>query len=173
MSVIIGIDPGAKGAVAVYLHGEWQVFDCPTVEVSKKKTRKNPKPGQTKGYISVTAKCDPAGMSLLLREHNYEGVQVFMEKVGAMPKQGVTSTFGFGEGYGMWKGILATLEMPWTEVTPQRWKKAMLDGMTKDKGNSLARAKQLFPYLAPELKLKKNDGRAEAALIGEYGRRQL
>lgn len=173
MSVVIGIDPGVTGAVAVYCGDQWIVEDCPTNIAVKRKTRRAPKPSQSKSYKSKTHACDPAGMAALLTEYNYEDAQVFVEKVGPMKGQGVTSMFGFGMGYGIWLGVLATLQLPYTLVTPQAWKKEMLIGVGQEKGASIARAKQLFPYLSDCLTRAKDDGRAEAILIGEYGRRLL
>lgn len=162
--VTIGIDPGQTGAIAVCIEGDWAVFDCPvlTVETTNRKT---------KSGKSVKNTPDPAGMAALLEKCNYEGAHAYIEKVGAAPGQGVTSMFNFGKGYGMWLGILAALKIPYTLVTPQAWKKAMMAGMAKEKAASIVRATQLFPEMADRLTLKKHDGRAEALLIAEYGRR--
>ena len=164
---IIGIDPGKTGAMAIYSRS-WAVHDCPTVEI---------KSGKTKKEVA-----DPTLMAALMREvvqsfDHLEGqgdIHVFIEKVHAMPKQGVSSSFNFGMGYGAWHGIIAAMQLPVTFVTPQAWMKVMLQGMAKgDKQAGRLRALQLFPYLAEELKLKKHDGRGDALCIGEYGRRTL
>jgi crossover junction endodeoxyribonuclease RuvC len=99
---------------------------------------------------------------------------VFLEKVSAMKGQGVTSMFSFGTNYGTWLGIIAAFHFPYTLVTPQAWKKAMMEGMDKsnDDGDR-QRALQLFPEMGVHLARKKDDGRADALLICEYGRRQL
>lgn len=90
---------------------------------------------------------------------------VYIEKATAMPKQGVVSTGRFLMGYGMLRGICAGLGVPYSIVLPQRWKKAVMDGMGKDKRASVLRAKQLFP----DIELGKNDhGKADALLIGFY-----
>ena len=164
---VIAIDPGKTGAVAAYSR-TWVVHDCPTVEI---------KSGRTKKEVA-----DPTLMAALLWEivrgfGHREGqgdIQVFIEKVHAMPKQGVSSSFNFGMGYGAWQGIIAAMQLSVTFVTPQAWGEVMLQGMAKgDKQAGRLRALQLFPYLAEELKLKKNDGRGDALCIGEYGRRTL
>lgn len=164
---ILAIDPGKTGAVARYRSRQWEVYDCPTVTISTRNAR-------TKSGKSVKEYCDPAGMSHLLKSliAGKEAV-VFIEKVTAGKAQGATSMFNFGQGFGMWQGILAALELPYTWITPQAWKKVMLAGFGKEKDASLARAKQLFPYLVPQLTRKKDDGRAEAVLIGEFARKHL
>ena len=89
-----------------------------------------------------------------------------------MPGQGVRSMFTMGYGVGVWTGLLVGLLLPYNRVTPQRWKKLMMDGIAaKDKDASRHRAQQLFPLA--DLRLKKHDGRAEALLIAEYGHRTL
>jgi len=160
--IVLGIDPGLSGAIAACKDGHWSVRDCPVLEGQK-----------TKAGRKVAARsCDPAGMADLVAEMAGPGCHAFVEKVGPMPRQGVTSTFGFGAGYGMWLGVLAAMGIPYTLVAPQRWKGVMMDGMDRGKGASIIRAKQLFPSLSGDLSRAKDDGRAEALLICEYGRRQ-
>jgi crossover junction endodeoxyribonuclease RuvC len=100
-----------------------------------------------------------------------EKVLVVLESVHSMPKQGVASSFSFGQGLGMWQGIIAAFGMALEMPSPQRWKKAMLADQGKDKDASRFKAIQLFPSLTSQLSRKKDDGRAEALLLGEYGRR--
>jgi hypothetical protein len=88
-----------------------------------------------------------------------------------MPKQGVASSFCFGEGKGMWEGIIAAYAMAVELVSPQRWKKEMMADQGKDKSAARFKAMALFPSLADQLKLVKHDGRAEALLMAEYARR--
>jgi len=153
---IIGIDPGVTGAVAIISRSGVGLYDTPTALVKVGKTARTE-------YM-------PAEMAALLRgERN---AHVFIEKVGAMPGQGVTSMFGFGKGFGLWLGILSALEIPYTLVTPQAWKKLMMSGMA-DKDAARTRAQQLFPGAAAALSRKKDIGRADALLIAEYGRRTL
>lgn len=157
---VLGIDPGASGALAILSGREPVVFDCPTVQIkvgSKYRTR-----------------CDPNGMARLLDAVlGLRNAHAFIEKVHANPKQGVSSMFTFGEAFGLWRGILAALRIPHTMVTPQAWKKGMMRGMTTEKDSSRARAMELWPDMYEQLKRKKDDGRAEALLIAEYGRREL
>ena len=152
--ITIGIDPGKTGAVAIF-DGGWTVVDCPTVTAKIGK--------------SIKQIPDPGLMSEILRP--YAGrARVALEKVHAMPGQGVSSMFSFGTNYGIWQGIVAAFEMPITLVTPQSWKKAMLAGMGKGKDEARIRALQLFPALKSSLGRKRDIGRADALLIGEYGR---
>jgi crossover junction endodeoxyribonuclease RuvC len=100
-----------------------------------------------------------------------EKVLVVLENVHSMPKQGVASSFSFGQGLGMWQGIIAAFGMPLEMPSPQRWKKEILADQGKDKDASRFKAIQLYPALASQLSRKKDDGRAEAILMAEYGRR--
>ena len=90
----------------------------------------------------------------------------YIESVHSMPKQGVSSTFTFGRNYGFLRGCLCALEIPYHEVTPQKWQKALECLSHGDKNVTKARAQQLFP------KLKITHAIADALLIAEYGRRQ-
>lgn len=158
---VIGIDPGASGAIAVLQNGQVQTFDTPYAKV---------KGG--KGEYST------AGMVRLLKPFEPvlpgdEAVHVVMELVHAMPGQGVTSMFNFGKGYGIWLGILSALGLPYTLVSPRTWKKVMLADMGAEKDHARIRAQQMFPAAAEQFTRKRDDGRAEAALLAEYGRRTL
>lgn len=162
----MGIDPGITGAVSLFIDKDTiKIFDTPTVEIRVGKSVKNE-------YV-------PEAMADILRiaprtEQESQGrlkTHVYIEKVGAMPGQGVTSMFNFGKGFGIWLGILAALKIPHTLITPQSWKKEMLHGMSKDKDVARLRACQLFPNLSEQLKRKKDIGRADALLIGEFCRR--
>ena len=89
-----------------------------------------------------------------------------------MPKQGVRSTFTFGMGFGLVKGVVLGLRLPLVEVTPQEWKRKILKGYPKGSEDTVA--KKLWPnqsFLATERSRKPHDGIIDAALIAEYGRR--
>jgi crossover junction endodeoxyribonuclease RuvC len=153
----IGIDVGLTGAVAVILEsGEIIIFDTPTTVVKSGKKNKTT-------YLERE-------MASILEAFS-SGSQTFLEGQHSMPEQGVASVFSLGEGFGLWKGILAGLGMSFTIVTPQAWKKALMEGMGKEKGAARVRAQQLFPKITGELHLVKHHGRADAVLIAEYGRR--
>jgi len=155
--MIVGIDPGQTGAVAfIYPSGMVEMFDTPVESIKKGK-------GSKTEYM-------PPNMADLLRAMAIR--HVFIEQVHSMPGQGVASSFGFGKGFGIWIGILAALQIPYTFVTPQAWKKQLMLG-NADKDAARGRAMQLYPVVSKELSRKKDIGRADALLIAEYGRRTL
>lgn len=155
MSFIIGIDPGAGGAVAIIERsGELvQVFDMPSVEVVVG--------GKAKRRVS------PEMLAAELRLYNVHGSLAYIEQVNAMPGQGVTSMFAFGEAFGLAKGVLAGLGIPMQTVTPGKWKKAL--NLNAGKDAARAKAAALWPTQAGEFKRVKDDGKAEAALIAHWG----
>jgi crossover junction endodeoxyribonuclease RuvC len=153
--IYIGIDPGLFGSVGVITDYSAAVFDTPTTKIKKGKTTKNQ-------YL-------PSEMASILLRFKGDDVHVVIEAIHAMPKQGVTSSFNFGVGYGLWLGILAAYEIPHTKVTPQAWKKEIMKGCT-DKDASRIRAAELFPGLSSQFAKKKDDGRAESMLMAQYCR---
>jgi len=167
IKTVIGIDPGLHGAAAVITGGIPGIYDTPTLKAENgfQKKKKNGK--RVKKYKNVYSV--PAMVRIL--SPYKDCAHVFLEKIHAMPGQGTASMFTMGEGYGLWQGIITALGMPLTLVTPQTWKKAMMEGMTKGKDASILRAGQLYPDLV-EVFAKHHD-RAESLLIAEYGRREL
>jgi crossover junction endodeoxyribonuclease RuvC len=153
MSFVIGIDPGISGAIAVF---DWysytlkEVIDMPTLEVDSGKTKKR--------HISAVSLCNYLTV--------FSNAHVVIEKVGAMPGQGVTSMFNFGRSAGIIEGVVAALRMPHTYVTPAAWTKAV--GRAAGKDASRMRAMELFPAKADLFKRAKDDGRADAALIAYW-----
>jgi len=153
--IFVGIDPGLDGAVAaLYADGSVESLrDTPTLTVVSGKKKKR--------------EYDTASMaSMLYWDKDYFKPIIGLESVHAMPGQGVVSMFSMGRGLGIWEGIISAYIYSHTKITPQRWKKALLDGMGKDKDASRLRAIQLFPD--QPLVLKKHHGRAEALLIAHY-----
>jgi crossover junction endodeoxyribonuclease RuvC len=98
-----------------------------------------------------------------------------VEKVGAMPGQGVVSMFRFGMGYGQILGCLAACGVPVELVTPQRWKGRILAGTKKDKDAAVAYCRRVFPSISliPARCRSPHDGIADALCLLEYGRREL
>lgn len=97
-----------------------------------------------------------------------------LEKVGAMPGQGVVSMFNFGQSVGYIKGVLESFHIPYQEITPQKWKREF--GLSSDKTKSAEVCRKLFPdvnLLATPRCKKPHDGMAEALLMAEYARRKL
>lgn len=146
---ILGIDPGAKGALAFFdvNAGILDVIDTPAVQVKRgQKLKLEISPQMT---ASVIAARKPS--------------VAVMERTGAMPGQGVSSMYQFGRSCGMLEGILAALQIPVTYVSPATWQKDVNARAGKD-GNR-ARAAELYPAYAAEFARKKDDGRADAALM--------
>jgi hypothetical protein len=146
LTVIMGVDPGVSGAVAFYfpmVPSRIAVDDVPVAG----------------GEINVHE------LARLIRIHR--PTMAIIERVNAMPGQGVASSFNFGRSYGDVRGAIGACDVPMHFVTPQKWKKHF--GLSADKEESRLRAIRLFPSVADSFKLKKHDGRAEAALIALYG----
>ncbi|MFH1499883.1 MAG: hypothetical protein ABII82_18890 [Verrucomicrobiota bacterium] len=151
---VMGIDPGLSGAVARFVADELVVLDMPTVEIKRG--------GRKKRDIDIRQLYDIIAVPWAVPQH------VYLEKAGAMPGQGVSSMFAYGKGYGVILGLLTALGIPYTEVPPATWKRALRVPAGKD--GARARASQLMPTAAHQWPLKKHDGRAEAALLACYGR---
>ena len=146
--VIWGIDPGINGALAAFHveEGHLDIHDMPIMEVRGKKT------------------VSPQLVKNILSEHHGP---VCIERVGAMPGQGVSSMFNFGKGYGILLGVVAGLDMPIVEVAPPTWTKSLKVPQGKD--GHRARACELLPAYSQMFARKKDDGRADAALLAFYG----
>lgn len=143
--IYIGIDPGKSGALAVI---------------------------SDDGSVSVVP-FDPDTYQATLR-YAPGPTRAVLEHVTAMPKQGVTSMFNFGQNFGYIKGLLEAFEIPYELVRPQKWKKEF--GITGDKNSSIEVCKRLFPSVPlrrTERCRKDDDGMAEALLMAEYARRRL
>jgi crossover junction endodeoxyribonuclease RuvC len=151
---IIGIDVGLNGAIAM-MRGETLtgIVDMPTVSLDRN--------GKTKRQISI-----PELIAIL---DEFKPEEAFIEKVFAMAGQGVTSVFSFGRSLGAIEGVIAARSIKATLITPQTWQKSMAVSGGKD--GARARAMELFPYNVDYFKLKKHDGRADAALIACWGLR--
>lgn len=145
------------GAIAVFEDGKLVKLDAmPVVLVNGS--------GRSKSKRRV----DAAGVAAVLRsllpiDHAH------LEKVGAMPGEGAVGAFSFGRGVGSIEGALAAFAVPLTTVPPGVWKNALR--CPADKGKARARASELFPTMAQHWPQVKDDGKAEAALIGLYGLR--
>jgi crossover junction endodeoxyribonuclease RuvC len=151
--MIIGIDPGAKGALA-WLSGDGHLIavqDLPWIK------------GHGLNAASFAAWIE-------LRD---DIRHAFVERVASRPGQGVVSVFTFGMNYGQIIGVLTGLKIPVTLIAPTKWKPAVGLPTGSNKAASRARAAQLWPGAADSFARVRDDGRAEAALIGMYGARTL
>ena len=159
----IGIDPGVSGALAI-LYGENQVeiADMPVMLSSKNRSQVNAAE-LAKILHRWEYRSSPASPPALPMS---ERLVAYVERVGAMPHQGVVSMFGFGVSFGIVLGVLGALQIPVVLVTPAKWKRrAGLIGKPKDYARTLAQ--QLYPGI--ELGRKKDIGRADALLIARFG----
>ena len=150
--IYIGIDPGKSG-------GWSALFEDGHMDV---------RPWDDRLFIASMQ-----GLSLAIPTG--EGIICALEKVGAMPKQGVSSTFKFGEEYGLIQGVLKALNIPYQTIPPQTWKKEF-SLLHQDKSKSIETAQRLFPkanFFPTERCRKPSDGMCESALLMEYARRKL
>ncbi len=155
MTLFVGIDPGLSGALAFLFGEEMDVCPMPVLTITKSK--------------GVRRVLDLTALANLIddKTKNAARVSVFIERVSAMPKQGVASMFSFGESYGAIKGIVAAHFLPMALVTPVAWKAKLK--VSKNKDDARYRASQLMPRFAHLWSRRKDDGMAEAALIAFYG----
>lgn len=150
MTVVLGIDPGCSGALVLVTEqgGYIDHLAMPTIKVGTK------------------SRVNGAAVSAWLRQYGI--THAFLEQVGAMPGQGTASMFTFGHAAGVAEGILQGLNIPYTLVTPQAWKKsAGLIGSDKDAARS--RAIQLYPELRALDAKAKGQAIADALLIARFG----
>jgi len=155
----VGIDPGLDGGLAIMNNNRLcGIKVMPT------------KPG-AKGGRDI----DAAALANILT--SWAPIdKVAVEQVHAMKGQGVTSTFNFGKGYGKVLAVIEVLKIPMTSVTPQRWKKSILDGLGRDKNASIRFVQSAFPgvdFRATERCKVPHDGVAEATCLAEYARREV
>ena len=151
---IIGIDPGLSGAIAVLENNKvLNIFDMPVMSEGKKNKR------QLNSALLVN----------LIKENiqNNEEVAVVVEQVNAMPGQGVTSMFNFGQSFGILKGICSAMQLSVYFVRPAKWKK-YFNLINSEKDASRTRAIEIFPYYSSHLSRKKDSNKADAILIASF-----
>jgi crossover junction endodeoxyribonuclease RuvC len=149
-ALTIGIDPGLSGAIAM-LDTAGSVCYVEDLPIMRDKT---------------LAWIDGSYLQSILMRRGGRPATAMIERVSAMPKQGVASSFQFGVGFGSILGVLQALAIPIEFVTPRVWKKSY--GLDSDKKAALHKARLLYPDV--DLHLAKHDGRAEALLIARYAR---
>lgn len=159
--IIIGIDPGYTGAFAFGLLGPDASFSLIDVKDMPTTTVKSGRSNKAEVLLSDLASIlSPDNMPLALQAN------VFIERVHAMPGQGVTSMFRFGKVFGNIEGVVAALGLPISYLNPADWQRVA--GVRRDPSAGLLRASQLFPT-ADFFTLKKHHNRADAALIAYAG----
>ena len=154
--LIIGIDPGISGSICFLEDGTIKdVLEMPTMTEGKK-NKKQVNGNQLFNEIKSR-----------LSEINQDDVCVVVEHVTAMPGQGVTSMFNFGQSYGVIKGICSAMQLPIHFVRPTKWKK-YFNLINTSKDASRSRAIEIFPKISDNLKRKKDSNKADAILIASY-----
>ena len=151
---IFGIDPGISGAICVLKQGKiLEVYEMPTMIDGKKNKR------QVNG-AEVT--------NIFEKEiNNEDSAKVVVEHVTAMPGQGVTSMFNFGQSFGVLKGICAALKLPIYFVRPVKWKKHF-NLIKTNKDASRTKVIEIFPYISSKIPRKKDSNKADSILIAKY-----
>ena len=154
--IIIGIDPGIAGAICFFSNGNViDVIDMPSMAEGKKNKK------QVNGNQLFNE------IKLRLTKNSNEEICVVVEHVTAMPGQGVTSMFNFGQSFGVIKGICSAMQLPIHFVRPAKWKK-YFNLINTSKDASRTRAIEIFPKISEKLKRKKDCNKADAILIASY-----
>ena len=151
---IIGIDPGLNGAIAVLQNNKViEIHDIPVMTDGKKNKRQ----------------LNSAQLVKLLKDNFQDETDtvVIVEQVNAMPGQGVTSMFNFGQTFGAIKGICAALNLPIFFVRPAKWKKHF-DLINSSKDASRTKAIEMYPSMAENLSKKKDVNKSDAILIARF-----
>ncbi len=152
--IIIGIDPGVSGAISVLENKKViEIYDMPTMIAGKKNKR------QVNGSQVTTI--------IKERINNEREIAVVVEHVNAMPGQGVTSMFNFGQSFGVIKGICSALNLPIYFVRPTKWKKHF-NLIRTNKEASRTKVIEVYPEISSKLSKKKDSNKADAILIARY-----
>ena len=153
--ISFGIDPGVSGAISVLENKKIiEVFDMPTM-IAGKKNKKQVNGSQVANIIKER-----------LNKDKKETI-VVVEHVNAMPGQGVTSMFNFGQSFGVIKGICSALNLPIYFVRPTKWKK-YFNLIKTNKDASRTKVIEAYPEISSQLSRKKDSNRADAILIARY-----
>ena len=154
--IIFGIDPGVSGAISVLENKKIiEIFDMPTM-IDGKKSKRQVNGSQVTNIIKEQ-----------LNKNKEKETIVVVEHVNAMPGQGVTSMFNFGQSFGVIKGICAALSLPIYFVRPTKWKK-YFNLIKTNKDASRTKVIQTYPEISSKLSRKKDSNKADAILIARY-----
>jgi len=154
--MIIGIDPGISGSICFFQDGKIiDVVEMPAMTEGKK-NKKQVNGSQTFNEISER-----------IKKIDKRDIKVVIEQVSAMPGQGVTSMFNFGQSFGILKGICSAMQLPMYFVRPMKWKK-YFNLINSEKDASRTRAIEIFPYFSSQLSRKKDSNKADAILIASF-----
>ncbi len=148
--LIIGIDPGISGSICFLEDGIIKdVLEMPTMTEGKKNKK------QVNGSQIFNE------ISFRIKTYEKKNIKVVIEQVSAMPGQGVTSMFNFGQSFGILKGICSAMQLPIYFVRPAKWKK-YFNLINSEKDASRTRAIEIFPYFSSNLSKKKDSNKADA-----------
>ena len=154
--LIIGIDPGISGSICFLDNGKiLDVIEMP-IMTDGKKNKKQVNGSQVYNEISKR-----------IKQFEKSQIRVVIEHVSAMPGQGVTSMFNFGQSFGILKGICTAMQLPMYFVRPAKWKK-YFNLLNSEKDASRTRAIEIFPYFSSQLSRKKDSNKADAILIASF-----
>ena len=154
--LIIGIDPGISGSICFFKDGKiLNVIEMPTMTEGKKNKK------QVNGSQIYNEILN------VIRDIEKKEIKVIIEQVSAMPGQGVTSMFNFGQSFGILKGICSGMQLPMYFVRPAKWKK-YFNLLNSGKDASRTKAIEIFPYFSSNLAKKKDSNKADAILIANY-----
>ena len=154
--LVIGIDPGISGSICFFNEGKIvDVVEMPTMTEGKK-NKKQVNGAQIFNEISER-----------IKKLDKKDIKIVIEQVSAMPGQGVTSMFNFGQSYGILKGICSAMQLPMYFVRPVKWKK-YFNLINSEKDASRTRAIEIFPYFSSQLSRKKDSNNADAILIASF-----
>tara|TARA_B100001778_G_C18555405_1_gene615103 strand:+ start:497 stop:988 length:492 start_codon:yes stop_codon:yes gene_type:complete len=151
---VVGIDPGLNGAIAILQDKKvLSIIDMPVMADGKKNKRQ----------------LNNAQLAEILRKNTSDDdeISVVVEQVNAMPGQGVTSMFNFGQTFGAIKGVCAALQLPIFFVRPSKWKK-YFELINSSKDSSRTKAIEMYPYLSDQLAKKKDVNKSDAILIARF-----
>ena len=154
--LIIGIDPGISGSICFLEDGKiLDVVEMPTM-IDGKKNKRQVNGSQIYNEISKR-----------IKHIEKKDIKVIIEQVSAMPGQGVTSMFNFGQSFGILKGICSAMQLPMYFVRPAKWKK-YFNLINSQKDASRTKAIEIFPYFSSNLSKKKDNNKADAILMANY-----
>ena len=154
--LVIGIDPGISGSICFFQDGKIiDVLEMPTM-IEGKKNKKQVNGSQIFNEISYR-----------IKKIDKKDIKVVIEQVSAMPGQGVTSMFNFGQSFGILKGICSAMQLPMYFVRPAKWKK-YFNLINLEKDASRTRAIEVFPYFSSQLSRKKDSNKADAILLASF-----
>ena len=154
--LVIGIDPGISGSICFFKDGKVvDIIEMPNMAEGKKNKR------QVNGaqiYNEISSR---------IKNFSKEDIKVVIEQVSAMPGQGVTSMFNFGQSFGVLKGICSAMQLPMYFVRPAKWKK-YFNLINSEKDASRTKAIEIFPYISAQLSKKKDSNKADAILLASF-----